>query len=326
MPSFQNLPVEYLINPYTPDDGNDIRFFLSQPQKSLAPRYFYDERGSQLFEEICTLPEYYLTRTEESILQEYARKIPHLTKANTIIELGSGSSKKTRHILDAYQNSSIPLRYLPIDVSPTILEASIYTLLQSYSNLDILGLVSSYDLALQKLKSYTSPTRLVGFLGSSLGNFNPQECDRFFEQLSFSLDQGDYFLLGVDLAKSKDILEPAYNDAQGVTANFNLNILAHLNWRFRGNFDLNLFKHQAIYNQALSQMEMYLIALAPHSVNLDALDLKLDFQLGETILTEISRKFHLDQLQKQLQNHSFEPLEVWQDSDRRFALILSRRG
>lgn len=317
------LSIEYLINPNTSDDGSDIIHGLTQPQKYLSPRYFYDQQGSQLFEQICELPEYYLTRTEEAILQEYAPLIPQITGAQTIIELGSGSSKKTRQILDAYQSLEIPLRYLPVDVSPSILQESAVDLLQAYSNLEISGLVSTYELALEKLSYYTSPTRLVCFLGSSLGNFNLRECDRFFHQLGNSLDKGDYFLLGVDLAKPKEIIEPAYNDAQGVTAAFNLNMLAHLNWRFAGNFDLNLFQHRAIYNQDNSQIEMYLAAISSHSVRLEAINLTVEFQAGETILTEISHKFHLPQLKQQLETHGFNPVKVWIDLNKGFALILS---
>jgi len=155
-----------------------------------------------------------------------------------------------------------------------------------------------------------------------MGNFNQQESNAFFHKVAQTLKPGDYFLLGIDLQKSPDILEPAYNDRQGVTADFNLNILSHLNWRFQGNFDLSLFKHQAIYNQTDAQIEMYLHCQASHNVTLDILDLQVPFQAGESILTEISRKFDRAIIQQQLAAHNLQPLKVWTDPKNWFALIL----
>ncbi|MDD1466703.1 L-histidine N(alpha)-methyltransferase [Dolichospermum sp. ST_sed5] len=162
----------------------------------------------------------------------------------------------------------------------------------------------------------------IFFLGSSLGNFNPEECDSFLEQVSRTLQSGDYFLLGIDLQKPKDILEPAYNDSQEVTAAFNLNMLSHLNWRFQGNFDPNLFRHQAIYNQVDNQIEMYLHCQKSHWVNLAALDLKVFFEAGESILTEISRKFDLVTMKKQLETKGLKTVKNWTDEKGWFGLIL----
>ncbi len=194
----------------------------------------------------------------------------------------------------------LPLVYLPIDVSAGILKESARDLLTDYPQLQVRGLVST------------------------LGNFTPQECHRFFAQVLAALETGEYFLLGIDLQKPKDILEAAYNDSQGVTAAFNLNMLTHLNWRFGGNFDLNLFQHHAFYNESSSQIEMHLISEVSHSVRLNALELTVEFAAGETIPTEISRKFNLQQIQQYLQEVGLKPLQVWADPQQWFGLLLAQ--
>jgi L-histidine Nalpha-methyltransferase len=302
--------------------GEDIVQGLTQTPKSLPPKYFYDDRGSELFEQICELPEYYPTRTEASILQQYADEIAQITGACELVELGSGSSTKTLFLLDAYQRISDRCRYVPVDVSGGILKSTILKLQQKYPTLAIEGLIGTYEQALVKLESTLASSRMIFFLGSSLGNFSPQECDTFLQQIAKTLQPGDYFLLGIDLQKPKEILEPAYNDSQGVTAAFNLNMLSHLNWRFQGNFDVDLFSHQAIYNQADSQIEMYLHCQENHWVSLEILDLKVSFQAGESILTEISRKFDLANMQKQLEMQGLKTVKIWTDPQQWFGLIL----
>jgi L-histidine Nalpha-methyltransferase len=309
----------------TPADinaGRDAVSGLTQNPKSLPPKYFYDDRGSKLFELICQLPEYYLTRTETAILQEYAGAIAHLTGSCEIVELGSGSSTKTRILLDAYSQLEYPLHYLPIDISPTILESSACQLLVDYPSLQIHGLVSTYELALAKIAPSQLPTRMICFLGSTLGNLNAQECEAFFSQIVGALRPGEYFLLGIDLDKSKDILEPAYDDSQGVTAAFNLNMLRHLNRKFEGNFDLAQFEHLAFYNQEECQIEMHLKSKKAQTVHLRALDLTVEFAAGETIRSEISRKFNLNTMQKELSQRGLMPVQVWTDPNQLFGLIL----
>ena len=306
----------------TLDDGRDIVKGLSLPQKSLPPRYFYDNRGSQLFEQICQLPEYYPTRTEAGILKQYGEEIAILTGGCELVELGSGSSTKTRLLLDAYHSLNHPLAYCPIDVSGSILKESAYELLADYPQLQIHGLVSTYEQALTNLRPSLLSRRMVLFLGSTIGNFSPPECDRALAQITTALDKGDYFLLGIDLQKPIDILEAAYNDSQGITAAFNLNILQHLNWRFQGNFEPSLFTHRAFYNFAEAQIEMHLVCQKSHSVNLDALDFRVNFQQGETILTEISRKFNLQKMQDYLSAFGLDLLQVWTDSQQWFGLLL----
>ncbi|MEC4813090.1 MAG: L-histidine N(alpha)-methyltransferase [Scytonema sp. PMC 1069.18] len=304
------------------NDGEDVIQGLTQTPKSLPAKYFYDDRGSQIFEQICQLPEYYPTRTEAWILSQYAEEIAHITGSCELVELGSGSSTKTRILLDAYQRIADDCRYLPTDISGGILKTSVLQLQQKYPDFFIQGLLGTYEQALEYLESNSWRSQMIFFLGSSMGNFAPQESDRFLSQIARALEPGDYFLLGVDLQKPKEVLEAAYNDSQGVTAAFNLNMLSHLNWRFQGDFNLNLFTHQAIYNQLDNQIEMYLHCQQSHCVSLDILNLKVSFQAGESILTEISRKFDLATLQKQLKVHGLKTLKTWTDPQQWFGLIL----
>ncbi|MBP5976207.1 L-histidine N(alpha)-methyltransferase [Brasilonema sp. CT11] len=304
------------------NEGKDVIQGLTQTPKSLPPKYFYDDRGSELFEQICELPEYYPTRTEAWILRQYANEIAQITGACELVELGSGSSTKTRFLLDAYQKIPGSCKYIPVDVSEGILKSSVLQLQQKYPDLSIEGLIGTYEQALAKLESISVPSRIIFFLGSSIGNFTAQECNRFLRQIAHTLKTGDYFLLGIDLQKPKDILEAAYNDSQGVTAAFNLNMLSHLNWRFQGSFDLNLFSHEAIYNQAQTQIEMYLHCLESHWVSLETLNLNVFFEVGESILTEISRKFDVVILQKELELQGLKTLKSWTDPNQWFGLIL----
>ncbi|NMF66542.1 L-histidine N(alpha)-methyltransferase [Brasilonema octagenarum] len=304
------------------NEGKDVIQGLTQTPKSLPPKYFYDDRGSELFEQICELPEYYPTRTEAWILRQHADEIAQITGACELVELGSGSSTKTRFLLDAYQKIPRSCKYIPVDVSEGILKSSVLQLQQKYAQLSIEGLIGTYEQALAKLESISVPSRMIFFLGSSIGNFTAQECNRFLRQIARTLKTGDYFLLGIDLQKPKDILEAAYNDSQGVTAAFNLNMLSHLNWRFQGNFDLNLFTHEAIYNQAQTQIEMYLHCLESHWVSLETLNVNVFFEVGESILTEISRKFDLVTIQKELELQGLKTLKIWTDPNQWFGLIL----
>jgi L-histidine Nalpha-methyltransferase len=304
------------------DNGEDVIKGLTQNSKSLSPKYFYDDLGSELFEKICELPEYYPTRTEAWILSQYADEIIETTGCCQLIELGSGSSTKTQFLLDAYQKNAAACKYIPIDVSGGILKTSVKYLQEKYPDFSIHGLLGTYEQALSHLEVNYLQSRMLFFLGSSMGNFSPIECKRFLQQVVRTLQPGDYFLLGIDLQKPIDILEAAYNDSQGVTAAFNLNMLSHLNWRFKGNFDTNFFAHQAIYNETNAQIEMYLRCHKNHQVSLDSLDLQVSFQAGESILTEISRKFNLATIQTDLQNQGLNAIKTWTDPQEWFGLIL----
>lgn len=302
--------------------GSDVVKGLTQKVKTLPPRYFYDDRGSELFEQICELPEYYVTRTETSILQACADEIAQITGKCELVELGSGSSTKTRILLDAYQEQNLPLRYLPVDVSAGMLETTAKQLLVEYPQLEVNALALPYELALQQLPPLQLPTRMIAFIGSTLGNLNPQECEIFFSQITQALHQGEYLLLGVDLQKPKSILEAAYNDSQGVTAAFNLNMLEHLNRLYEGNFDITQFEHRAFYNETENQIEMHLRSLKSQSVELSALNLNVDFTAGETIMTEISRKFDIKVIGQQLNEHNLVTRKVWTDTNNWFGLLL----
>lgn len=322
------LKIDYLldIQALEKDDIKDVIDGLETTPRSLPARYFYDELGSQLFEDICQLPEYYPTRTEASILQQSAPEIIERTKAVELVELGSGSSTKTRYLLDVYQALDLPLYYTPVDVSGSILKESAYDLLAHYPKLKIQGKVATYERALQQLSTRFLGKRIIIFLGSSIGNFNSTECDRFIDQVTTAMNPGDYFLLGIDLQKSPAILEAAYNDSQGVTTAFNLNMLQHLNKRFQGNFNLDLFKHQAVYNQTQHQIEMYLISQQAQFITLKDLNLTIELKQKERILTEISRKFNLQKMKQYLGDRHLNLIQTYTDSQQWFGLLLCQLG
>lgn len=320
----ERLDIRYLEQTEHQDDGKEVIAGLTQEQKTLPPRYFYDAKGSLLFEEICQLPEYYPTRTEAAILKQYSRAMADSTNQCELIELGSGSSTKTRYLLDAYHDRGY-VYYSPIDVSHSILEASAKDLLQQYPLLKVRGLVGTYDAALNNLPEPFLKHRMIVFLGSSLGNFSEAKCDCFLSNIQSVMNSRDYFLLGIDLQKPVSILEAAYNDSQGVTAAFNLNMLAHLNSLFDGNFQLNLFQHKAIYNVQQQQIEMYLEAQEAHSVYLEKLNLDISFQEKETIRTEISRKFNLQQMQQKLEAIGLNLLQSYTDANNWFGLMLLQK-
>lgn len=321
----RKVEIQYLQN-LSPivENGEDVIQGLTNNPKTLPPKYFYDRLGSELFEEICNLPEYYPTRTEAKILTIAASEIAQITGICELVELGSGSSTKTRLLLSAYQDIGKPWRYIPIDVSRDILQQTSLQLQQEYQNLSILGLVGTYEQALLQLPPSSLSQRMIIFLGSTLGNFTPPECDRFFQEVRDILKPKDYFLLGIDLQKSTTILEAAYNDSKNITAAFNLNILSHLNWRFDGNFYLDLWQHQAIYNQEQNQIEMYLKCRKDHQISLKKLNLAVEFQKDDVILTEISRKFNLDEMQTFLKGYDLNTLQCWTDPEEYFGLILTQ--
>ena len=310
----------------THPDGQDVIAGLTQTPKSLPPKYFYDHLGSELFEKICALPEYYPTRTEAAIFERYAPEITELTGACEIVELGSGSAAKTRILLDAYQAQGLPLRYVPVDVSGSMLKDSSRQLLYDYPSLRINGLISTYEPALQALPEPELPNRMVMFIGSTLGNLSPPECEHFLAQVSAALTPGQYFLLGLDLQKDTAIVEAAYNDSEGLTAVFNLNMLQHLNYRYRGNFFLSTFDHVALYNWDQHQIEMYLESKREQTVTLKELDLTVEFAEGERLLSEISRKFDPILMGHQLAQHGLNVLKTFTDKRKWFGLILAQKA
>ncbi|KAM3098251.1 L-histidine N(alpha)-methyltransferase [Phormidesmis sp. 146-12] len=304
--------------------GHDVIQGLTHAQKTLPCQYLYDDRGSALFEQICDLPEYYPTRTEQAILEACASEVAQLTGACELVELGSGSSRKTRLLLDAYQPLT-ELHYCPIDVSAGILKSTALNLLTQYPTLRLCGFAGTYEQALAKLPPPALKNRMLIFLGSTLGNLDEQTRHQFLAQVQQALQPGEFFLLGVDLQKPIDIVEAAYNDAQKITAAFNLNILQHLNQRFQGNFVLNQFRHLAFYNSADHHIEMHLKSLIAQTIELKNLDYQITLQAGETIRTEISRKFNLSALAVELEKQLLQPLQIWTDSQAWFGLLLCQR-
>jgi L-histidine Nalpha-methyltransferase len=308
------------------EEGFDVVQGLTRTEKSLSPRYFYDDAGSTLFEAICDLPEYYPTRTEAAILTACAPQVAALTGECELVELGSGSATKTRILLDAHVQAQHRLRYLPIDISSGILEDSAQALLADYPGLDVYGLVGTFEAGLAHLPKQILKSRMLLFLGSTLGNLDPLACEQFFDQVAVSLASGGYFLLGVDLHKPTAVLEAAYNDSQGITAAFNRNMLFHLNRRYKGNFNPAAFEHLALYNNEKHQIEMYLVSQIAQSVALEKLSLSVEFAQGERLHTEISRKFEISMLKANLEDHGLPCVQFWTDPQSWFCVMLCRHA
>jgi L-histidine Nalpha-methyltransferase len=319
-----NYSVTNLLDTQAPvPEGEAVRQGLTSNPKTLPPKYFYDDRGSELFEQICDLPEYYPTRTEASILKDCAGQIAAITGSQDLVELGSGSSTKTRMLLDAYSSFGQPFSYLPIDVSKGMLTASVNALAERYRHLQFAGIAATYEQGLDWLGEHHRQPKTIAFLGSSLGNLDPLEQDIFFGHVRQAMAAGDYFLLGVDLHKSAAILEPAYDDAQGITAAFNKNMLSHLNGRFSGNFNLDNFRHRAIYNEDSRRIEMHLDSLTDQSIELSALGLQVNLAAGESIRTEISCKFDWDKMPQRFRDWGLQEVKSWTDDRQWFGLFLA---
>lgn len=310
----------------------DVRSGLEQStQKWISPSYFYDEAGADIYEAITRLPEYYPTRTEAAILQEMAPWLGEHLLGSQIIELGSGSSAKTRILLDAFYQAETPLTYVPIDINEASLADSTKQLSKAYPRLNIQALVGHYDEAMDYL-SNLSPvaSRLFLFLGSTLGNFPPQAQSAFFERFSRLMRPGDHLLLGVDRMphanKPASVIEEAYNDALGVTAEFNLNMLTHLNRMLGADFDLSQWEHQAVYNGNKEQIEMYLISQADQTVTIRDLEAQYRFEAGERLLTEISRKYDMESLAHWFLPYRLQCMYQWSDPDELFGLMLLKKA
>lgn len=300
----------------------DVATGLSAARKSLPPRYFYDQYGSELFEQICQQPEYYVTRTEAALMEQRASDLLDLVGSCTLVELGSGSSVKTRLFFDEYQRRGHPMHYVPIDISPSMLEEAAKNLIVDYAALSIDALATDYLNGLAALPP--ARQRLVLFLGSNLGNFTDAEQAELFTQLAAALQPNDYFLMGLDLRKPVDVLHAAYNDAAGVTAEFNLNLLRRMNRELGADFDLDQFAHLAFYNSDEHQIEMHLLSRIAQEVEIAELGLRVAFQPEETIHTEISRKFDATVVADQLAPYGFETCAQWTDERNWFVMIVFR--
>jgi len=300
----------------------DVRAGLTARPKKLFPKYFYDELGSQLFEAICLLPEYYLTRAENEILARYADEIVSAVEGQnvTLLEMGSGSASKTRRIIEALIRRQNDLLYTPIDISASALETSSRVLLQSYPELRIEAYASDYVAGLNALKTQDRPCRTLAlFLGSNIGNFDAAEAVEFLRAVRGVLRAGDALLLGADLKKNPQALEEAYDDALGVTAAFNLNQLARINRELDADFNPRAFRHHASYNEETGRVEVYIISLRNQMVRVPALELELRFDEGERIHTENSYKYDLEGLTNLAEETGFERARTWMDARKQFS-------
>ena len=304
--------------------AEDVRAGLSSNPKYLFPKYFYDELGSQLFDAICLLPEYYLTRAETEVLATHAAEIVGALgdETVTLLELGSGSAVKTRSLIDALLSRQPELLYVPIDISASALETSARVLLQSYPSLRIEAYASDYYSALEELRreDATGRRRLLAlFLGSNIGNFDRDEARLFLRALRGVLRAGDALLVGADLKKASATLEAAYDDALGVTAAFNLNLLARINRELDADFNLRAFRHVALYNEAHGRIEIYLESTRAQQAHIRRLDMRVDFVAGERIHTENSYKYDLPELARLAADTGFTHARTWLDPARQFS-------
>lgn len=303
--------------------ANDVRTGLSADPKFLPPRYFYDERGSWLFEKICETPEYYLTRTEDTLLAEISDSVIEQARPQSILELGSGSSRKTIQLLQSCDRQGCYARYLPFDVCAEMLFHAGERLLLEYPWLNIEALVGDYCADLERIPGTAGP-RLILFLGSTIGNFDEDEAVRFLCGLRSIMNEDDHLLFGVDRVKNADVLNAAYNDAAGLTAEFNRNVLRVINRELAGEFDVDTFEHRAQYNQARSRIEIHLHATIRQTVVIHELDMEVEFAKDESILTEISRKFTPASLDAMLANSGFVAVQHFAPQNAYFSVVLTR--
>lgn len=289
----------------------------------LVPYLLYDETGSRLFEKISGLPEYYLTRTEDSILEQQASRVVALAPVELIVELGAGFSKKTIHLLSAQVQQRGGGIFAPVDVSLAGLLASRDMTRESFPELSFQGLQAQFEQAVTGIDRKIA--KLFVFLGSTIGNFTQAEFVQFFVHLSRYMGERDFLLLGVDRLKDPDIIEAAYNDAQGLTAAFILNVFEHVNRRVGSNFNTAQMRYESCYNRTMRQVEMRAVATASQEIRFPSHGVSFEWKADESILVEHSRKFDPDDLQKQLRLLGFEPICHLTDSQRWFSLLLFRK-
>ncbi|MFK7815290.1 MAG: L-histidine N(alpha)-methyltransferase [Gammaproteobacteria bacterium] len=292
--------------------------------RSLPPKYFYDDEGSKLFDQICNTQDYYPTRTEAALLNKYSAEIIELVNPKICTELGAGTSTKTEILLTALCASKESFVYQSIDVCEEVLVESANRLLQKYNNLCIESVAGEYIPAIQVAPKHTEET-LYLFIGSSIGNFSEKDSVELLSEIANKMDDVDYFLIGMDRVKDQEILERAYNDSEGVTAKFNLNVLNVLNSKLGANFSLEKFSHKAIYNEQQQQIEMYLISLCDQKVNFPALGKKMFLEEGERILTEVSHKYTRSTINSLLKKSGLEEVAHFEPSNEYFSLVLVKK-
>ncbi|MHA6765568.1 L-histidine N(alpha)-methyltransferase [Streptacidiphilus sp. PAMC 29251] len=316
------LPADF----FTATLHQDVRSGLTAVPRTLPAKWLYDQRGSELFEQITGLPDYYPTRAEQEILTHRATEIAALTRATTLIELGSGSSRKTRLLLDALTAGGTLRRYAPLDVSASALEEAGRAICRDYPDLEVTATVADYETGLGTVASAGSTEpgpRLLSFLGSTVGGFGADERLAFHRTLARVLGGGDQLLLGADLVKSPEQLVRAYDDPTGVSAAFNKNVLHVLNRELGADFDPDAFDHVARWNSGSDRMEMSLRARTPQTVGIPGLGLSLDLAAGEDIRTQLAHKFRRDSLTAELHDCGLTVRHWWTDPADRFALLLA---
>jgi L-histidine Nalpha-methyltransferase len=299
----------------------DVRAGLTSTPKTLPPKYFYDARGSELFDEITRLPEYYPTRAERSILEARVDDIARLTGAETLIELGSGTSEKTRLLLRALTGAGTLRQFVPFDVDPVVLEEASGDVAGEFPGIEVVPVVGDFERHLGELPH--APRRLLAFLGSTIGNLDPGQRASFLAEVRVTLREGDAFLLGTDLVKDPARLVAAYDDDQGVTAAFNKNVLAVLDRELGADFKAEAFEHRAVWDAEHEWIEMRLESVEEQRVHIAALDLDVTFAAGEQVRTEISAKFRRAGLEAELASAGLRLTEWWTDPAGDFALSLS---
>jgi len=303
--------------------AREVRLGLTARPKVLAPKFFYDERGSQLFERITELPEYYPTRAEREILAERSAEIVAAAgEPGTLVELGSGSAAKTRHLLSAMSDAGCLTTYVPVDISEEITRDTAEALVEEYPGLSVRGLVCDFEHDLERIPN-GGGRRLVAFLGGTIGNLYPDARRDFLERIAALLAPGDRILLGTDLVKEPSRLEAAYDDSEGVTAEFNKNVLRVLNRELDGDFDPDGFEHVARYDAEAARMDIRLRSRAEQTVRLDGLDLNVRFAAGEEMRTEISSKFTQPRLEAVYREAGLSPDGWFTDPAGDYALSLA---
>jgi L-histidine Nalpha-methyltransferase len=318
----RRLPADFLADSLRAD----ARSGLTATPKSLPPKWFYDGTGSELFEKITALPEYYPTRAEREILQAQAAQIAVASRAVTLVELGSGSSEKTRLLIDALRAAGTLVRYVPVDVSEPALLAAASALFSDYPGLEVSGVVSDFDDYLEPGDDGADGTgpRMVAFLGSTIGNLLPDERASFLARIRSGLGAGDTLLLGTDLVKDPSVLVAAYDDEAGVTAAFNKNVLSVLNHELGADFDLDRFDHVARWDPDQEWIEMRLRSAGAQTVHLPGIGLTVEFGDGEEMRTEVSAKFRREGVIRELTAAGFALDQWWTDRAGRFGLSLAR--
>jgi L-histidine Nalpha-methyltransferase len=302
--------------------AEDVREGLSCPFKELPPKYFYDERGSELFESITELDEYYPTRAERSILDHRAAEIVAAASPTTLIELGSGAASKTRCLLDAMRDAATLETYVPVDISEEITRRIAEELTSEYEGLRVHGVVCDYETHLERVPREEGG--LIAFLGGTIGNFRPAPRRSFLARIATLMYPGDRFLLGTDLVKDPAVLELAYNDPAGVTAEFNKNVLHVLNRELRADFDPDAFEHVAFWDADNEWIDIRLRSLTEQFIDLRELDMRTHFARNEEMRTEISTKFTRERLEASYADAGLELVEWWTDPDELFALSLAK--